>query len=114
MQLLDSPPFTPLRLALLAPREHPHLTRALYALLALLPQGNAFRLLSTRLQVRPGVLGLVVGWLVDQLVGLLAATGVVWVWESLATRTPLDSLQQCVLACCSVPAIRSPMISVQA
>mmetsp|Transcript_2306 Transcript_2306/g.5914 ORF Transcript_2306/g.5914 Transcript_2306/m.5914 type:complete len:925 (+) Transcript_2306:104-2878(+) len=53
VQLLDTPTFTFLRLQLLQPRQHAALLRALYALLQLLPQSNAFRLLSMRLQAMP-------------------------------------------------------------
>eukprot|EP00198_Chlamydomonas_reinhardtii_P009884 XP_001699221.1 predicted protein [Chlamydomonas reinhardtii] len=48
--LLETPCFTFLRLQLLEPRKHPSLLRALYGLLMLLPQCNAFRMLNTRLQ----------------------------------------------------------------
>lgn len=50
MALLETPCFTFLRLQLLEPRKHPSLLRALYGLLMLLPQCNAFRMLNTRLQ----------------------------------------------------------------
>jgi vacuole morphology and inheritance protein 14 len=59
VQLLDTPTFTFLRLQLLQPRQHASLLRALYALLQLLPQSNAFRLLSMRLQVGLGQSGIV-------------------------------------------------------
>ncbi len=49
--LLETPCFTFLRLQLLEPRRVPSLLRALYGLLMLLPQCNAFRMLNTRLQV---------------------------------------------------------------
>ncbi|KAG2435963.1 hypothetical protein HXX76_007157 [Chlamydomonas incerta] len=51
--LLETPCFTFLRLQLLEPRKHPSLLRALYGLLMLLPQCNAFRMLNTRLQAVP-------------------------------------------------------------
>ncbi|KAG2488883.1 hypothetical protein HYH03_012677 [Edaphochlamys debaryana] len=51
--LLETPCFTFLRLQLLEPRRHPALLRALYGLLMLLPQCNAFRMLNTRLQAVP-------------------------------------------------------------
>jgi hypothetical protein len=51
IQLLDTPGYTFLRLQLLQPQQHAPLLRALYALLMLLPQSNAFRSLSTRLNV---------------------------------------------------------------
>ncbi|PNH05463.1 Protein VAC14 [Tetrabaena socialis] len=51
--LLETPCFTFLRLQLLEPRRHPSLLRALYGLLMLLPQCNAFRMLNTRLQSSP-------------------------------------------------------------
>lgn len=53
VQLLDTPGYTFLRLQLLQPQQHAPLLRALYALLMLLPQSNAFRSLSTRLSVSP-------------------------------------------------------------
>ncbi|EFJ46562.1 hypothetical protein VOLCADRAFT_62382 [Volvox carteri f. nagariensis] len=51
--LLETPCFTFLRLQLLEPQRYPSLLRALYGLLMLLPQCNAFRMLNTRLQVGP-------------------------------------------------------------
>ncbi|GIL89811.1 hypothetical protein Vretimale_16501 [Volvox reticuliferus] len=51
--LLETPCFTFLRLQLLEPRKHPALLRALYGLLMLLPQCNAFRMLNARLQAVP-------------------------------------------------------------
>ncbi|GLI67554.1 hypothetical protein VaNZ11_011781 [Volvox africanus] len=51
--LLETPCFTFLRLQLLEPRKHPSLLRALYGLLMLLPQCNAFRMLNARLQAVP-------------------------------------------------------------
>ncbi|KAJ9524645.1 hypothetical protein QJQ45_024273, partial [Haematococcus lacustris] len=53
VQLLDTPAFTFLRLQLLQPRQHAPLLRAMYAMLMLLPQSNAFRSLSTRLAAVP-------------------------------------------------------------
>ena len=53
--LLETPCFTFLRLQLLRPRTHPSLLRAMYGLLALLPQSNAFRTLHTRLQSIPTI-----------------------------------------------------------
>ncbi len=41
VQLVESPVFAPLRLQLLDPQQHPHLFRALYALLMILPQSAA-------------------------------------------------------------------------
>ncbi|KAL4449453.1 hypothetical protein ABPG77_007097 [Micractinium sp. CCAP 211/92] len=51
--LLEAPAFAPLRLQLLQPGQHPALLRAVHGLLMLLPQGDAFRLLQTRLQSIP-------------------------------------------------------------
>jgi vacuole morphology and inheritance protein 14 len=50
VQLLETPIFLPLRLHLTQPerRDHGHLLRALYGLLALLPQGVAFTTLRDR------------------------------------------------------------------
>ena len=51
--LLETPCFTFLRLQLLQPRRHPALLRAMYSLLMLLPQSNAWRTLNTRMQSIP-------------------------------------------------------------
>ena len=53
VSLLDSPAFAALRLRLLDPEDHPALRRALRSLLMLLPQGDAFRTLSTRMAALP-------------------------------------------------------------
>eukprot|EP00798_Chlamydomonas_sp_ICE-L_P022231 gene22231-29298_t len=53
VQLLETPCYTFLRLQLLHPRKHPALLRAMYSLLMLLPQSNAFRTLNNRLQSIP-------------------------------------------------------------
>ncbi|CAG9461135.1 unnamed protein product [Pedinophyceae sp. YPF-701] len=53
VMLLETPVFTPLRLHLLRPAEHPSLVRALYSLVMLLPQSDAFSLLSRRLAAAP-------------------------------------------------------------
>ncbi|KAK9844103.1 hypothetical protein WJX81_004529 [Elliptochloris bilobata] len=53
VQLLETPVFTPLRLQLLHPAHHPALLRALYALLMLLPQSDAFKTLHARLHSVP-------------------------------------------------------------
>lgn len=55
VQLLETPAFTFLRLQLLQPSRHPHLLRAMYSLLALLPQSSAFRTLHTRLDSIPSL-----------------------------------------------------------
>lgn len=49
VQLVESPVFASLRLQLLDPKEHPHLFRAIYALLMILPQSAAFLTLQRRL-----------------------------------------------------------------
>ncbi len=51
--LLETPCFTFLRLQLLQPRRHPALLRAMYSMLMLLPQSNAWRTLNTRMQSIP-------------------------------------------------------------
>ena len=51
--LLEAPAFAGMRLQLLLPRRHPELLRALYSLLLVLPQGEAFRLLRQRLDCVP-------------------------------------------------------------
>ncbi|XP_022367096.1 protein VAC14 homolog isoform X4 [Enhydra lutris kenyoni] len=53
VQLIECPIFTYLRLQLLDVKSHPHLIKALYGLLMLLPQSSAFQLLSRRLQCVP-------------------------------------------------------------
>ncbi|XP_054856657.1 protein VAC14 homolog isoform X1 [Eublepharis macularius] len=53
VQLLECPIFTYLRLQLLDVKNNPYLIKALYGLLMLLPQSNAFQLLSHRLQCVP-------------------------------------------------------------
>ena len=53
VRLLESPVFTFLRLHLLQPTVHPALMRALYGLLMILPQGEAFKTLSARLNALP-------------------------------------------------------------
>jgi len=53
VRLLEAPVFTFLRLHILKPAEHPTLLHALYGLLMLLPQGEAFKTLSTRLKAVP-------------------------------------------------------------
>lgn len=53
VSLLESPAFAALRLRLLDPGENPALRRAVRSLLMLLPQGDAFRTLSTRLAALP-------------------------------------------------------------
>ncbi|EFN60046.1 hypothetical protein CHLNCDRAFT_133275 [Chlorella variabilis] len=53
VSLLEAPAFAPLRLQLLQPAAHPALLRAAHGLLMLLPQGDAFRMLQTRLQSIP-------------------------------------------------------------
>lgn len=53
VQLIESPIFTYLRLQLLDVENNPHLIKALYGLLMLLPQSQAFQLLSHRLQCVP-------------------------------------------------------------
>uniref|UniRef100_A0A8C8JLU9 Protein VAC14 homolog n=1 Tax=Oncorhynchus tshawytscha TaxID=74940 RepID=A0A8C8JLU9_ONCTS len=50
VQLIESPIFTYLRLQLLDVENNPYLIKALYGLLMLLPQSQAFQLLSHRLQ----------------------------------------------------------------
>ncbi|KAL4443824.1 hypothetical protein ABPG75_011561 [Micractinium tetrahymenae] len=53
VSLLEAPAFAPLRLQLLQPGLHPALLRAVHGLLMLLPQGDAFRMLQTRLHSIP-------------------------------------------------------------
>jgi vacuole morphology and inheritance protein 14 len=53
VSLLEAPAFAPLRLQLLQPAAHPALLRAAHGVLMLLPQGDAFRTLQTRLQSVP-------------------------------------------------------------
>lgn len=53
VQLIESPIFTYLRLQLLDVENNPYLIKALYGLLMLLPQSQAFQLLSQRLQCVP-------------------------------------------------------------
>ncbi|XP_039209473.1 protein VAC14 homolog [Crotalus tigris] len=53
VQLIECPIFTYLRLQLLDVKSNPYLLKALYGLLMLLPQSNAFQLLSHRLQCVP-------------------------------------------------------------
>ncbi|XP_006005344.1 protein VAC14 homolog [Latimeria chalumnae] len=53
VQLIECPIFTYLRLQLLDVENNPYLIKALYGLLMLLPQSNAFQLLSHRLQCVP-------------------------------------------------------------
>lgn len=53
VQLLEAPCFTGLRLQLLQPLRYPSLLRAMYGLLMLLPQSNAFRTLHARLSSIP-------------------------------------------------------------
>ncbi|XP_061556334.1 protein VAC14 homolog isoform X1 [Phycodurus eques] len=53
VQLVESPIFTYLRLQLLDVEGNPYLIKALYGLLMLLPQSQAFQLLSHRLQCVP-------------------------------------------------------------
>eukprot|EP00884_Botryococcus_braunii_P022320 jgi/Botrbrau1/8772/Bobra.0330s0006.1 len=53
VQLLETPTFTLLRLHLLRPALHPFLLKALYGLLMLLPQSNAFKMLQARLHSVP-------------------------------------------------------------
>ncbi|GAA5831231.1 hypothetical protein JCM11251_007801 [Rhodosporidiobolus azoricus] len=49
VQLIESPVFTSLRLQLLEPDRYPHLLKAMYGLLMLLPQSSAFATLRNRL-----------------------------------------------------------------
>jgi vacuole morphology and inheritance protein 14 len=49
VQLIESPVFTSLRLQLLEPEKYPHLYKALYGILMLLPQSGAFATLRNRL-----------------------------------------------------------------
>lgn len=51
--LLETPAFTFLRLHLLQPSRHPALLQAMYGLLQLLPQSDAFRTLHARLHAAP-------------------------------------------------------------
>lgn len=53
VQLIESPIFTYLRLQLLDVESNPYLIKALYGLLMLLPQSQAFQLLSHRLRCVP-------------------------------------------------------------
>lgn len=53
VSLLEAPAFASTRLQLLSPAKHPALVKALYGLLMLLPQGDAFKLLQARLQSIP-------------------------------------------------------------
>uniref|UniRef100_A0A671PRK8 Protein VAC14 homolog n=1 Tax=Sinocyclocheilus anshuiensis TaxID=1608454 RepID=A0A671PRK8_9TELE len=53
VQLIESPIFTYLRLQLLDVEHNPYLIKALYGLLMLLPQSQAFKLLSHRLSCVP-------------------------------------------------------------
>ncbi|KAK3565129.1 hypothetical protein QTP86_033380, partial [Hemibagrus guttatus] len=53
VQLIESPIFTYLRLQLLDVENNPYLIKALYGLLMLLPQSQAFQLLSQRLRCVP-------------------------------------------------------------
>ncbi|KAM9780202.1 protein VAC14 homolog [Neosynchiropus ocellatus] len=53
VQLIESPIFTYLRLQLLDVENNPYLIKALYGLLMLLPQSQAFQLLSNRLRCVP-------------------------------------------------------------
>ena len=50
IQLIESPVFTYIRLALLEPEENPYLVKALYGILMLLPQSSAFDDLHKRLK----------------------------------------------------------------
>jgi vacuole morphology and inheritance protein 14 len=50
VSLIESPVFVDLRLQLVDPSSHPYLFKALFGLLALLPQSAAFHTLQTRLQ----------------------------------------------------------------
>ena len=53
VHLLETPAFTFLRLQLLRPQQHPFLLRCMYAILMLLPQSSAFKILHTRLNSVP-------------------------------------------------------------
>jgi len=53
VSLLEAPVFASLRLQLLSPYRCPGLLRALYSLLLVLPQGEAFRMLKHRLECIP-------------------------------------------------------------
>mmetsp|Transcript_71906 Transcript_71906/g.164768 ORF Transcript_71906/g.164768 Transcript_71906/m.164768 type:complete len:688 (+) Transcript_71906:3-2066(+) len=53
VQLIESPVLAPLRMQLLQPTEHPHLIRAMYGILMLLPQSEAFEVLRRRLKAVP-------------------------------------------------------------
>jgi vacuole morphology and inheritance protein 14 len=53
VQLLETPCFAMLRLHLLEPSQQPLLHKAMYGLLMLLPQSNAFRTLHSRLHCLP-------------------------------------------------------------
>jgi vacuole morphology and inheritance protein 14 len=53
VQLVESPVLAPLRMQLLRPAEHPHLVRAMYGVLMLLPQSEAFEVLRRRLKAVP-------------------------------------------------------------
>eukprot|EP00192_Tetraselmis_astigmatica_P007189 CAMPEP_0117652604 /NCGR_PEP_ID=MMETSP0804-20121206/2717_1 /TAXON_ID=1074897 /ORGANISM="Tetraselmis astigmatica, Strain CCMP880" /LENGTH=798 /DNA_ID=CAMNT_0005458665 /DNA_START=91 /DNA_END=2485 /DNA_ORIENTATION=+ len=55
VRLLEAPVFTFLRLQLMEPGKYPALMRALYGLLMILPQGEAFKTLSARLNAVPMV-----------------------------------------------------------
>ena len=55
VQLLETPAFAFLRLQLLQPTRYPDLVRAMYGLLMLLPQSNAFKTLHARLSSAPMV-----------------------------------------------------------
>lgn len=53
VSILEAPSFASLRLQLLSAHEHPMLLKCLYGVLMLLPQGDAFRALHTRLSCLP-------------------------------------------------------------
>ena len=53
VQLIEAPVFTSLRLQLLHPKRYPALMRAMYSLLMLCPQSNAFQILHARLSSIP-------------------------------------------------------------
>merc|ERR1711964_444840 len=50
VQLLESPVFTYIRIALLEPAENPYLVKTLFGILMLLPQSSAFEDLHKRLK----------------------------------------------------------------
>lgn len=55
VQLLESPILTHVRLLLLEPEAHPHLLKALWGIVMLLPQSPAYHTLKSRLSAVPEI-----------------------------------------------------------